>query len=147
LILWQGCYLTEILEAELNMSPPALLGDKGVVMRKERIAAATNVATHLIAAERAMDEALEKVALLTAAMSSSRLAANISAVTAHGAITRITTATQFLGQARSEIAISHIELNAAKAEIGLREMNFGGGMGCPEGDVFYDSKVLQLHAA
>jgi hypothetical protein len=100
-------------------------------MRKERIEAATNIATHLIEAERAMDEALEKVALLTAAMSSSRLAANLSAVTAHGAITRVTTATQYLGQARSEIAISHIELNAAKSEIGLREMNFGGAMGCP----------------
>ncbi len=119
-------------------------------MRNERIAAATNVATHLIEAERAMDIALEKVALLTAAMSSSRLAANISAVTAHTAIARITTATQFLGQARSEVAISHIELNAAKTEIGLREMSFGGGMGCPEdeGSEFVpNGKVLQLRAA
>jgi hypothetical protein len=135
------------------MSPPAPLGDKGVFMRKERIAAATNVATHLIAAERAMDEALEKVALLTAAMSSSRLAANISAVTAHSAITRVTTATQFLGQARSEIAISHIELNEAKAAIGLREMNFGGLVRCPD-DEKSDSlqengmqKVFTLRAA
>jgi hypothetical protein len=100
-------------------------------MRKERIAAVTNVTMHLIEAERAMDEALEKVALLTAAMSSSRRAANLSAVTGHAAFTRITTATQFVGQARSELALSHIELNAAKSEIGLREMNYGGGMGCP----------------
>jgi hypothetical protein len=100
-------------------------------MRKERIAAATNVATHLIEAERSLDEALQKVAMLTVAMASSRLSANLSAVTAHGAFTRITTAAQFVGQARSELALSHIELNAAKDEIGLREMNFGGGMGCP----------------
>jgi hypothetical protein len=115
-------------------------------MRKERIAAATNVAEHLIDAERAMDQALEKVALLTAAMSSSRLAANISAVTAHGAIMRITTATQFLGQARSEIALGHIELNTAKAEIGLREMNFGGAMGCPDRAHEEDAHTVLLRA-
>jgi hypothetical protein len=118
------------------------------MMRKERIAAVTNVATHLIDAEHALDVALEKIALLTAAFATSRLAANLSAVTAHTAITRITTATQLLGQARSEVAISHIELNDAKTEIGLREMNFGGGMGCPpRGDLEQGSQVVKLRVA
>jgi hypothetical protein len=115
-------------------------------MRKERIAAATNVAVHLIDAEHALDMALEKVALLTAAITSSRIAANVSAVTAYGAVARITNATQFLGQARSEIAVSHIELNAAKTEIGLREMSFGGGFDCPEGSEKAD-KVVRLRVA
>lgn len=115
-------------------------------MRKERIAAVTNVTTHLIEAERSLDEALQKVAMLTVAMSSSRLSANLSAVTAHGAFTRITTATQFVGQARSELALSHIELNAAKAEIGLREMNFGGGMGCPPLKFEDENDVVLLRA-
>jgi hypothetical protein len=116
-------------------------------MRKERIAAATNVATHLIDAEHAIDVALEKVALLTASMSSSRLAANISAVTGHEAMTRITTATQFLGQARSEIAMGHVQLNEVKAEIGLRELNFGGGMGCPRRPHEAVAEVINLRAA
>jgi hypothetical protein len=118
-------------------------------MRKERIAAVATVTTHLIEAERALDEALEKVALLTVAMSSSRRTANLSAVTAHGAFTRVTLATQFVGQARSELALSHIELNEAKAEIGLREMNYGGGMGCPphaDGAMEEHADVLRLRA-
>ncbi|MEY4500130.1 MAG: hypothetical protein RIS52_20 [Pseudomonadota bacterium] len=117
-------------------------------MRKERIAAVVNVTKHLIEAERALDEALQKVALLTAAMSSSRLAANLSAVTAHGAFSRVTTATQFVGQARGELALSHIELNTAKSEIGLREMNFGGGMGCPPNTLAQEieTEIVRLHA-
>lgn len=101
-------------------------------MRKERIEAVTNVATHLIEAEHALDEALEKVALLTAAMSVSRRSANLSAVTGQEAFTHVTTATQLVGQARHELARGHIHLEATKTDIGLREMGFGGGMGCPK---------------
>jgi hypothetical protein len=115
-------------------------------MRKERIAAAATVTTHLIEAERALDEALQKVAMLTVAMSSARISANLSAVTGHGAFTRITTATQWLGQARSEIALGHIELNQAKEDIGLREMNFGGAMGCPEKGAAQEVEVALLRA-
>ncbi len=116
-------------------------------MRKQRIEAATNVASHLIEAERAMDEALAKVALLTAAMSTSRLSANVSAVTGHEAFIRVTTATQFIGQARSELARSHIDLNAVKTELGMRELSFGGLMGCPEHAVEADTSVVKLRAA
>lgn len=116
-------------------------------MRKERIAAVATVTTHLIDAERALDQALEKVALLTAAMSSARISANLSAVTAHEAFTRVTTATQFVGQARSQLALSHIDLNAAKTEIGLREVNFGGGMGCPPLAEVSGNEVVRLRVA
>ncbi len=116
-------------------------------MRKERLAAAATVAAHLIEAERAMDKALETVALLTAAMSASRVAANLSAVTGYSAFSRVTSATQLLGQARSELALSHIDLNDVKTEIGLRTLNYGGGMGCPERGADAIPNVIHLHAA
>lgn len=111
-------------------------------MRKAvRTKVAQNVADHLIPAEIALDEAMLSVAALTNAVISGRLEANLSAVTAHEAISRIGKVTVLLAQARGELVDAHSHLAQAKIDIGLREVSFGAMGGCPNGSADADNVV------
>lgn len=116
-------------------------------MRKTvRIQAAQHVANHLIPAETALDHALMSVALLTTAVVTARLDANLSAITGHQAIARIGQVTTLLTQARTELVHAHEDLAQAKINIGLRETSFGDLMGCPPAASSNDSNVVPIAA-
>ena len=101
-------------------------------MRNQRIAAARDVAEKLHAAEAAIDEAFARVAQLNMALPEARRAANLSAIVGQDAFSRAASSMQHLAAARQEMVAAHQGLFETQNDIGLRAMNFGGGVDKPK---------------
>lgn len=94
-------------------------------MYHKRKNAAQAVADHLIAAEAAIDHAVNKVAALAACMPASRLAANIAAEIGHDALAGAMESCRSLVEARAAIVKTHQSLAAASETIGIPTRAFG----------------------
>ena len=97
-------------------------------MLNQRLQAAREIAEQLIAAERAIDNAVAQVAALTACMPLARMEANIAANVGHEALVRTAGSMTSLIDARREIIAAHEALAEAKELVGLRTVAVGGGM-------------------
>ena len=114
-------------------------------MRKTvRTRAAQQVANHLIPAEAALDEALSSVVRLIGTTIEARLDANLPVSCDHKAIIGMNKVVGLITQARTEIVEVHAELAIAKTQIGLREVSFGAGGGCPPMRAEGDSNVVSI---
>lgn len=82
--------------------------------------------------ERAMDEAMARLASLTTAMIAARATAGVSAVVGQEAFDRVGEAMALLFQARSRLLDAHQRLNEARIEVGLGAVAFGPPDECPE---------------
>jgi hypothetical protein len=96
-------------------------------MRKQRIEATIDVTKTLIAAELALDRAVEATAQLNASMTSARITAHLSAIVGQTALESATSSLSSLVTARSHLVETHHRLNAVKTDIGLRELCSGDG--------------------
>lgn len=95
-------------------------------MLKQRRMIADQVAASLFEAEAAIDAALAKTAGLAGVMPSLRADAGLSALIGQDAVERASEAIALLAQARRAICETHKELDAAKTEIGLGAVMYGG---------------------
>lgn len=95
-------------------------------MLNQRLNAAREINEQLIAAERAIDDAVAQVAALTACMPRARMEANLAANVGHAAFERSAGTMQALIEARREIIATHEALAEAKDMIGLRTVAIGG---------------------
>jgi hypothetical protein len=101
-------------------------------MLKQRRMIADQVAASLFEAEAAIDAALAKTAGLAGVMPSLRTDAGLSALVGQGAVERASEAIALLAQARRAICETHKELDAAKTQIGLGAVMYGGMEKPPE---------------
>jgi hypothetical protein len=90
--------------------------------------AAQEVANRLIAAENAIDIALQRTAELTGCMPMARGKANFAAEIGQDALERAAGTFAVLVQARREIVETHKELAETQARVGLKAYAMGGGM-------------------
>ncbi len=97
-------------------------------MLSVRRQAARDVANRLIAAENAIDIALQRTAELTGCMPHARGKANFAAEIGQEALERAAGTFAVLVQARREIVETHRELAQTQARVGLRAYAMGGGM-------------------
>lgn len=97
----------------------------------KRRAVAQDVADRLFAAEQAIDVAIAKTAELTGYMPTARVEAGLACEVGQEALEYAAESFSTLVRARAQIIASHRELNAAKDNIGLRTVSFGGGVGKP----------------
>jgi len=97
-------------------------------MLSVRRQAAQEVADRLIAAENAIDIALQRTAELTGAMPSARGKANLAAEVGQEALERAAGTFAVLVQARREIVETHKHLAQTQQRIGLSAYSMGGGM-------------------
>lgn len=88
--------------------------------------AAQNVANKLIAAENAIDLALQRTAELAGAMPQARSDANYAAEIGQEAMERAVSAISVLVQARREIVATHKELAETRDRVGLAAFAMGG---------------------
>jgi hypothetical protein len=94
-------------------------------MLKARRDAAMKVAQSLFAAEDAIDAAFARVAELNSAMVMARADAHISAMVAQDAFELAAATLSTLAKARGEIVGTHMSLDEAKTQIGLRTLSVG----------------------
>lgn len=94
-------------------------------MYHKRKDAAQKVADHLIAAEAAIDDAVNKVAALAACMPAQRLAANIAAEVGQDALASAMETCRSLVEARGKIVETHQSLAVASEAIGIPPHAFG----------------------
>lgn len=87
---------------------------------------AQDVADHLFAAERALDEAIRHTAALACILPQARLASNISAVLGQEAFAGAGRAVATLTEARGELVRTHGALAEVRDRVGLRNTAFGG---------------------
>jgi hypothetical protein len=87
---------------------------------------AQDVADHLFAAERAIDEAIRHAAALAGILPQARLEANISAVLGQEAFAGAGRAIATLTEARGELVRTHGALAEVRDRVGLRNTAFGG---------------------
>lgn len=94
-------------------------------MPRLRQAVAQKVADRLFAVERAIDVALTRAAELTAAMPEARHEARLPAMIGQTALDRAAETFTALVQARRRIVETHESLDAARLQIGLKEVDAG----------------------
>ena len=82
------------------------------------------VADHLIAAERALDEAIRATAALACALPTARLEAKLSAVIGQEAFAGASRAMATLTDARAELVATHDALAGVRDRVGLRNIAF-----------------------
>lgn len=100
-------------------------------MPRLRQAVAQQVADQLFAVENAIDAALTLAAELTAALPKARVEARLSAIVGQAALDRTAASLAALVEARRCIVEAHEELDTVRGQIGLREVDIGGGMEKP----------------
>lgn len=118
-------------------------------MLKQRKDAAENLARRLFETERAIDNAINKLADLTGYMPIARTTANLSAVIGQEAITQAAAALNSLVGARGQIVETHHKLAEARDQIGLRTMAVGDHDSKPplQGAVDRDPLVKLVNSA
>jgi len=94
-------------------------------MPKTRQAIAQRVADRLFAAESAIDLALTRAAELNAAMPEARCEGRLPAAIGQDALDRAAGAFAALVEARRRMVEAHQSLDAARAQIGLKEVAAG----------------------
>lgn len=94
-------------------------------MPRIRQAAAQTVADHLFALEEAIDLAVTRAAELTAAMPAARVTGRLPAIIGQDALDRAAETMTSLVQARRQVVETHHSLDAARAQLGLAEVNVG----------------------
>ncbi len=102
-------------------------------MLKERRGAMEQVAERLFAAEKAIDEAVAAAAQLSATLPAARAEANLSALVGQEAMESAAESLSALIRARQQMVATHVRLDEAKTQIGLRTVAVGGGMIKPSG--------------
>jgi hypothetical protein len=100
-------------------------------MLNKRRQAAQYVADRLIAAEKAIDQAIICTADLSGSLPKARVDAHLAAEIGQGALEQASQTFASLVQARRNIIETHRELADTKIEIGLREVSLGGLMDKP----------------
>jgi len=96
-------------------------------MFKQRKYVAEQLTMRLIDTERAIDDAISKMAELTGYMPIARNSANLSAIVGQDAISQAAVTLSTLIGARGQIVETHNRLADARDQIGLRETAIGGG--------------------
>ncbi|VAV92256.1 hypothetical protein MNBD_ALPHA04-1947 [hydrothermal vent metagenome] len=96
-------------------------------MLKQRLDAAQQLASRLFETEKAIDEAISKMADLAGYMPVARNNAKIAAVVGQDAMSHAAQVLTTLIGARGEIVETHQLLAAARDQIGLRTTALGGG--------------------
>ncbi len=120
-------------------------------MPRLRQAVAQKVADRLFAVESAIDIALTRAAELNAAMPQARAEARLPAMVGQAALDRAAEAFTALVEARRRIVATHESLDAARLQIGLREVDAGDTVpkvpvpGFTEGTAS-ESPIAQLRA-
>lgn len=94
-------------------------------MPRLRQAVAQKVADRLFAVESAIDIALTRAAELNAAMPAARTEARLSAMVGQNALDCAAGAFTALVEARRRIVETHVQLDEAREQIGLQEVNTG----------------------
>jgi hypothetical protein len=94
-------------------------------MLKQRRKAVEQVTDHLHSAEAAIDAALNKTAVLAAAIPTALVEANLSHLYCQEALERVAEAIAAIAQARRGIVETHKELAVVKGQIGLGAVAFG----------------------
>lgn len=94
-------------------------------MPRRRQEVAQKVADRLFAVENAIDVALTRAAELTAAMPAARTEARLPATVGQTALDRAAEAFSALVEARRRIVETHAQLDQARLQIGLREVDAG----------------------
>lgn len=97
-------------------------------MADERIFVVRKVANQLFAVENAIDQALADAADLAAALPRARTEAKLSAVMGQNVLDSAVDVIASLNTARRNIVEMHRHLDETKAQMGLRQVAFGGGM-------------------
>jgi hypothetical protein len=100
-------------------------------MPRLRQEVAQKVADRLFAVESAIDIALTRVAELNAAMPAARTEARLPAMIAQKALDRAAEAFSTLVAARRLIIETHEQLDVARVQIGLREVDAGDALPKP----------------
>lgn len=100
-------------------------------MLKERIVAAERIASELHAAERAIDEAIVKIARLAATLPTARIETRMSAIVGHEAVAKVTQAVAAAGHVSQMIAEAHQALGETQRQVGLGTRMFGAGLNKP----------------
>ncbi|MGB5484098.1 hypothetical protein [Parasphingorhabdus sp.] len=119
-------------------------------MLKQRRNAAEKLASKLFATERAVDEAICKMADLAGYMPIARVNANLSAVVGQEAISQAAETLSALVEARGQLVATHNRLAETRDQIGLQAMALGSGdMKPPAVGNKQDEKIVTLfdHAA
>ncbi|MBX3561462.1 MAG: hypothetical protein KF780_06570 [Sphingomonas sp.] len=102
-------------------------------MPRTRQAVAQKVADRLFALENAIDAALTRAAELNASMPEARGEARLPAMIGQDALDKAAETFVMLVRARRHIVETHQSLDAARAQIGLREVNGGDLIPKPPG--------------
>lgn len=95
-------------------------------MRKVRVEAAQHIAARLFPAESATGEAIACAAALAHAVQVARRNAGLSSLVGHAAETAVAEAIGLMVQAQGKLNLAHIEFQATKDKVGLRELAVGG---------------------
>jgi len=95
------------------------------MMRRQRQDAAEHLADRLFAAERALDEAIGKMADLIGHMPRARMAAHLSAVVGQDAVAEAAETLSAMIGARGHLVATHSRLADVRDQIGLQEMGMG----------------------
>tara|TARA_R110002020_G_scaffold1712_7_gene7800 strand:+ start:150 stop:527 length:378 start_codon:yes stop_codon:yes gene_type:complete len=101
--------------------------EKGKMMRRQRQDAAEHLADKLFAAERALDEAIGKMADLIGHMPRARMAAHLSAVVGQDAVAEAAETLSAMIGARGHLVATHSRLADVRDQIGLKEIALGSG--------------------
>ena len=101
-------------------------------MFHKRQKAAQDIATHLLAAEAAIDEAVNRAAALAACMPTARITANLAAEVGHDALAGVMGSCHALVEARAQMVETHRRLAAASESIGIHPRAFGPSPEKPE---------------
>jgi hypothetical protein len=96
-------------------------------MLKKRRDAAQKVASKLIAAEAAINEALARTAELNAVMPEAQRDAGLSTVVGQEAFDGAAAVFATLATARRQVVATHHAMDATRVQIGLRTVAFGDG--------------------
>ena len=91
-------------------------------MLKERVAAAKRITTDLHDAEKAIDEAIIKIAKLAVTLPTARFDTNMSAIVGQDAVGKVTQAVAAAGTVRQMLAEAHVALSETQKQVGA---------GCP----------------
>lgn len=94
-------------------------------MRAKRIEIAQSVATHLFAAEEAINLAASRIAELNAVMPMASIEARIAPEIGQDALESGIDALSHIAKARERIVVTHKRLKTASDEIGLATVSFG----------------------
>src|SRR5579875_2904111 len=96
-------------------------------MSGDKEAAAQRVADHLFEAERALDEALARMAALVAVIPASRGELGVSIKTGAPAVAKLASVLPALAEARLTVGSAHDDLAVVQRAIGVRPNMVGGG--------------------